>query len=253
MTDDERALIATIVANPDDDLPRLVYADWLEEHHQDERAKIIRVQCEIERLQGQEAELLAKHDKEWGRELYAQGANRWKFHRGFPEEIYIDFDDFLETHPALNAVTPLRILHLAGSDDESLQRLSALPALKQIRSLEFDQDSETGSLSGSYGLTGLTALADSPFASNLRRLDLHSHHIGDEGALRIAGSANFAGLTHLTLSDPRFEQSPVELMMEVINGSALKHLQRLQIGTRVHGANVLKLMRGNQEPPSVSP
>ena len=31
MTADERALVQAIIAAPDDDLPRLVYADWLEE------------------------------------------------------------------------------------------------------------------------------------------------------------------------------------------------------------------------------
>ncbi|HVK16992.1 MAG TPA: TIGR02996 domain-containing protein [Fimbriiglobus sp.] len=47
MTADERALIQAIIAAPDDDLPRLVYADWLEEHGRPERAEFIRVQCEL--------------------------------------------------------------------------------------------------------------------------------------------------------------------------------------------------------------
>jgi len=36
-------------ATPADDLPRLVLADWLEEHGEPERAEFIRVQCELER------------------------------------------------------------------------------------------------------------------------------------------------------------------------------------------------------------
>ena len=35
-------LIDAIVANPDDDLPRLVYADWLEENNQPEYARWLR-------------------------------------------------------------------------------------------------------------------------------------------------------------------------------------------------------------------
>jgi uncharacterized protein (TIGR02996 family) len=31
LTADERALLAAIAAAPDDDVPRLVYADWLDE------------------------------------------------------------------------------------------------------------------------------------------------------------------------------------------------------------------------------
>jgi uncharacterized protein (TIGR02996 family) len=49
MTADERALLNAIIAAPDDDLPRLVYADWLEEHDRAERAEFIRVQCELRR------------------------------------------------------------------------------------------------------------------------------------------------------------------------------------------------------------
>jgi len=46
-TDDQRALWRAIRANPDDDTPRLVYADWLDEHNEPARAEFVRVQCEI--------------------------------------------------------------------------------------------------------------------------------------------------------------------------------------------------------------
>jgi uncharacterized protein (TIGR02996 family) len=36
-----------IIAHPEDDAPRLVYADWLEEHGDGARAEFIRVQCEL--------------------------------------------------------------------------------------------------------------------------------------------------------------------------------------------------------------
>jgi uncharacterized protein (TIGR02996 family) len=49
MTDGE-ALLAAIIANRDDDTPRLVYADYLEEYGQGDRAEFIRVQCEMARL-----------------------------------------------------------------------------------------------------------------------------------------------------------------------------------------------------------
>lgn len=49
-TDQQSAFIAAIVASPDDDLPRLVYSDWLEEHGQSDRAEFIRVQCELAKV-----------------------------------------------------------------------------------------------------------------------------------------------------------------------------------------------------------
>lgn len=46
----ELHLLRGIIASPADDTPRLVYADWLDEHGQHERAELIRVQCELARL-----------------------------------------------------------------------------------------------------------------------------------------------------------------------------------------------------------
>lgn len=46
---DDEALLAAIRDKPDDDAPRLIYADFLEEHGQDLRAKWIRRQIEVAR------------------------------------------------------------------------------------------------------------------------------------------------------------------------------------------------------------
>jgi uncharacterized protein (TIGR02996 family) len=47
---DGEALIRSVLANPADDAPRLVYADWLEERGRAEDAEFIRVQIELARL-----------------------------------------------------------------------------------------------------------------------------------------------------------------------------------------------------------
>jgi uncharacterized protein (TIGR02996 family) len=46
----EQALLAAVIAEPEADLPRLAFADWCEEHGDDARAEIIRVQVEMARL-----------------------------------------------------------------------------------------------------------------------------------------------------------------------------------------------------------
>jgi uncharacterized protein (TIGR02996 family) len=47
---DEGALLRAICAEPADDTARLVYADWLDEHEQPERAEFIRVQVDLARV-----------------------------------------------------------------------------------------------------------------------------------------------------------------------------------------------------------
>jgi uncharacterized protein (TIGR02996 family) len=47
--DPAAGFLDAILADPGDDTPRLVYADWLEEYGQAERGEFIRVQCELAR------------------------------------------------------------------------------------------------------------------------------------------------------------------------------------------------------------
>lgn len=47
-TPDHASFLAEIAARPHDDAPRLMFADWLEERGEGERAEFIRVQCELD-------------------------------------------------------------------------------------------------------------------------------------------------------------------------------------------------------------
>lgn len=44
---DEQSFINAIIATPEDDMPRLIFADWLEEHGNQQRAEFIRAQIQI--------------------------------------------------------------------------------------------------------------------------------------------------------------------------------------------------------------
>jgi len=102
---DHTPFYSVIRDRPDDDAPRLRFADWLQEHGDEERAEFIRVQCELARLESirivnkegevcgwkrkkdrdrhyalrrRERELLGEHGKEWARPVAeALGLERW--------------------------------------------------------------------------------------------------------------------------------------------------------------------------------
>ena len=73
------AFLRAVAESPDDDAPRLVYADWLEERNHAERAEFIRIQCELARPEGarsrrtelrlRERELLKRYRADWSREI----------------------------------------------------------------------------------------------------------------------------------------------------------------------------------------
>src|SRR4051812_32083073 len=120
MTHDE-VFQRDIIENPDDDSRRLIYADWLEEHSQPERAEFIRVQCELAslpeddylrwmELEARERALLAGHREEWARPLQ-RWVNAAGFRRGFVESVTVRPEAFLEHAAALFQAAPVRRVH----------------------------------------------------------------------------------------------------------------------------------------------
>jgi uncharacterized protein (TIGR02996 family) len=201
------AFLRTIRERPDDDGPRLVYADWLEEHG-DPRGEFIRIQCQLAKLppwdpsrsalEEREADLLAVHDYDWlGRP--PRWMTHWEFRRGF-------VDRFTVTRPTLGGLEGLlaesiqpkvafAVSHqqqLGGAsmrellDSPHLEELSAMDWLEPIPNEEWESlttlliSPRLASLSR-IGLRGEAArgaiLADlerRPGAENLRDLELDS-------------------------------------------------------------------------------
>src|SRR3954451_18566110 len=90
------AFLHEIIADPDSDVPRLVYADYLEEHGDPDRADFIRIQCALARLdedddhrfdlEARAEELLRGHEQQWLGEFRSLIPN-WEFRRGFVEYV----------------------------------------------------------------------------------------------------------------------------------------------------------------------
>lgn len=118
---DEDALLAAIAAHPEEDTPRLVYADWLDEHGQPIRAEFIRVQIAIAQkehlprailnryvdLFKRNQELLDNHCHELLGPLTALPANtEIEFRRGFPSTVELSVEDFLKHSLLLVSIRP---------------------------------------------------------------------------------------------------------------------------------------------------
>jgi uncharacterized protein (TIGR02996 family) len=237
--EEEAALIRGIVAAPDDDARRLVYADWLEDHGREPRARLIRIQCEVERLHGEERELIERYGREWGAPLFDAGVEHFAFHRGFPEEIVMRFTDFLGAHARLNDVTPLSSLHLIGGTDENCLQLANLPAAHQIRSLEVGRRNQDETY---LGVEGVRSLSVSPHLGGLRSLTLNSPAIGIQGASIIARATAFGNLTHLAITDRNLRNIESERLHRLINALPSK-MTELQIGDFTFGSRLLQSMR----------
>lgn len=177
MTERE-ALLAAIVREPEDDLPRLIYADWLEERGEAAYAAFIRVQLRLVRGSGslaerrswerQQRELLLRHEEEWVQPLRevlnlpAGVWGGWVFRRGFAEYFHLPAAVLQRYGSALAARTPLRSLYV--------HPCSAPEFAELVRQPWFGQIAEVYAPQTLLHLPAVIALLDSPYTQRLRHL-----------------------------------------------------------------------------------
>lgn len=197
---DEAAFIQTIREHPDDDGPRLVFADWLEERGQCERAEFIRVQIELARgvadpvrrqsLHALEESLLSKHARIWARSI-GKWIIGWDFHRGLLAGIQIRCNDFVRHGDRLFDRAPIMKVRPNHLPDD-LTALANCRALGRVRDLDLS--------AGNFHAQELQPILDSPYVKQLRLLDLGTVRIHLEGAVALFHSLNLQALKALDLS-----------------------------------------------------
>ncbi len=198
----EQAMLAAIWAAPHDDLPRLVYADWLDETGDPAniaRAEFIRVQCELTRVgryddrtdQLLEAEkrLLDESRASWlpRQRLRHGGVN---FDRGFLSPSYrSDLKTIQSEAPIFGAVAPLWEVRLDAPDD--FDWLRKWPPAQRIQTLH---------LTGTPPRWG-NLVAQSPLLRNLRRLHVDPAYTSVSEFGRLCQAKHLTHLTELILPD----------------------------------------------------
>jgi uncharacterized protein (TIGR02996 family) len=233
-----------IRAYPDDDTPRLIYADWLDERG-DPRGEFIRVQIALARLAGRnpfsylpstlvsaatsvwpspagelssrQAELrrrewllLSRHREEWLAPFRGWTSGE-EFRRGFVESVKITARAFLAYAPRLFALTPLRHVQILDLDHWA-DSLAACPFLDRLEALTIHAQYCGPSLAA--------ALARSPYLNHLRQLRLSRNRLGDDGLVHLC-RRSWPSLEELDLSD------------NGLTGDAVIHLQKSQAFPRL--------------------
>jgi len=215
---EREALHRAICENPDEDTPRLVFADWLDEHDEPERAEFIRLQIEIAQLpegkkkqkrQVREKELLDAHKEVWSEPLKPFYASYYSgiyahhyappvvFRRGFVETIAMDATAFIEHGEDVFALSPIR--ELRQQDCADFAELAKCKHLLRLRSLNLSgsvlssDGSDSPVLLRSKYLANLTALTARGFDDN--------GHLDADGLRAIAGSRHLTKLASLDLSN----------------------------------------------------
>ncbi|MBO0698035.1 MAG: TIGR02996 domain-containing protein [Zavarzinella sp.] len=224
MAPEEAAFLDRVSADPDDDAPRLIFADWLDERG-DPRGEFIRVQVALARLpagepgaadlRDREATLLAQYHARWSEPL--RGVAGWtEFRRGFVETVNIETRTFLRRAPDLFRLAPVRHVRLLDVGS-SLPRLADCPHLARLSALTIYAQHIDERLT--------QVLVESPHLEGLRALNLGRNRIGDRGAERLAWSPRFRNLTALDLSDNVLGDTGLGAIAESSNLGRLETLE----------------------------
>jgi uncharacterized protein (TIGR02996 family) len=199
----EGALLEAVLADPADDAPRLIYADWLDEHGDGARAEFIRVQCALPRLtvsddrywelQARERQLLWANGKHWAGPL-RRLVKRWHFRRGLVEAVTLRADAFLRQADTLFRVAPIRDVRLLAADG-LIPDLGRCPQLSRLRGLDLRHH-------GSLDVRALLPLLRSPHLTGLRSLGLRGTGVCTNAGWRaLAAEPVLSHVTALDLSD----------------------------------------------------
>jgi uncharacterized protein (TIGR02996 family) len=231
------AFMQEIREAPADDLPRLIYADWLEDHGDASRAEFIRVQIrlaraaddpELRQLRRRESELLHRHGPAWRRPLPAWLRGGLTFRRGFLDEYDGPAYSFFRDETAdFFRLAPCPVLRLSRVKPAQIRRLRNTPHVAQVRGL-YLSDPDTSAdllvdalhlekavrleelgLAGVRGRTSLRSLLCDPWTHRLRRLALVGCALDDGCLDSLLGWPGLRSLESLDLRDNRFRADGV--------------------------------------------
>jgi uncharacterized protein (TIGR02996 family) len=209
--------LAAINADLDDDTPRFVFADWLQENGDETRAELIRIQCALYRVhpEWQDPEVHRKHFTPEHRAAYARQkklyvgqAHRfsslpewakttsWAFRRGFPYYFAPTALQWLKDGEGVrrqSATEELIITHTNPRSRAPWRELFASPSVFGLKELILpDLDSE-----------GADLLTDSPALDSLSALSfgkLGKWVIESEDAYGLVGSPRLTKLRALRVT-----------------------------------------------------
>ena len=222
MHPDADAFLDAIFDSPDDDTPRLVYADWLQEHGQEHYAQFIRLQCAAARYplwSGEANRLWEEIGRVWNRlddEWRPATWDEWKstlgtgrldaihFDRGFlrPNLMLTDFQlqDYLNDERCWSCVAlpgpPLLLTPFAD-----WAKLASLPLLRRIRHLRLASFGEAEAVWDSDWLPDeLAELLRCERLCHLTRLDVSERNLTQRVADVLVSAPHLSSVQQLAVS-----------------------------------------------------
>jgi uncharacterized protein (TIGR02996 family) len=259
MQTDAETFLKRIRAFPDDDAPRLIFADWLDEQNNSSsplaravasewgpaRGRFIRVQIALAQLeeetrdadpayrsdrdetrsmlQKEQRDLLDTYEDLWSQSLHGLTTRR-EFRRGFVERVNVDARLLLRRAPELFAAAPLRAIQLLDVGG-TLPQVLQVPELSRITQLTIHGEHSRELLARS--------VASSEYLGKLEVLELTRHEFEDNAAEHLAGSPVLGNLQELDLGENHLGEAGARALAA---SPYLTSLKKLKLGSNRLGS-----------------
>lgn len=265
------SLLAAVVAAPEDDAPRWMLADWLEERN-DPRGRFIALQLAAEHtvdrapLDAEADALLEAHKAEWvgrfkgtrteygiegGRTWVKRNPTHWTFRRGFVDRVKMALVDFVHNAQVLLDREPVTRVDLTQARGGG-PLLAELPSLHRIRQLSLSRsklvEDDLFALFGAAPASlerllldqcgigmrrGSRVFAVPARLPALRTLSLQDNGLGDKGIAVLAANPILATVRELRVGYNKLGEGAVDALLA---SPHLEQLESLSVGLRVRGA-----------------
>ncbi len=184
----ECALIEDIRDQPEDPAPRLVHADWLEDHGEQALAELVRIGCRLPRAEPDQQEALRARRTELLGSIAGGAYATYTLEpllrqadEGHPPQVSIGIDTYLDRADLLARLVPLMAVELfettEGDErvllpDELFRRVADSPALAGWTRLYLPDSI--------FSPSGMGILLASPHLTRLRTIDMFESFAGDD-------------------------------------------------------------------------
>jgi len=251
----DAAFLRSIIDEPDDDAPRLIYADWLDEQGDADRAEFIRLQVRLYRMspidpeykamRERSYELSQPHHVEWVHRLPQFEHVHWEsFERGFVSAVrFTEPDVFFQHAGKVRKAAPIEEVRLHRFGWPEACRLGESKNLEGIRTLDLNDGNSIGNQGteglmkspylralhslklghNSLGSTAVRAIAFAPYMRQLRALKLERNDLYDDALSFLAESSNLVHLEELDLDRTRTGDSGLKAL------ASTKYIKTLRI------------------------
>jgi uncharacterized protein (TIGR02996 family) len=247
VVDQHTAFLQAIAETPEDDTPRLVFADWLDEQGHPDRARFIHEQCEQTR-RGQQPTSEGAGAAAWSAVLPPLNAGNkdlqcsWIYRRGIPEGVsYGPLDVSARNYtqgpggPPVQAsfTGPVAQFLLDAAGVFSVPTIREVAAdCKEIVDYDYDKHYRPLEERGDIAQEDLQSLANLPELAQLDRLALQHAALTPTGLQVLLASPHLTRLKSLNLNGSAVSEDVLQVL---VDSPIAQHLETLQLHGGIFG------------------